>query len=733
MTSRSIPFVSIKRLLSMALAAGLLSALAWVSASTAQTQGSTPPGAVAIPRPPATNETVAATHPTEEDYQNWHRQLMKAPRPAGCFTATYPDVKWVSVPCKEPPHTLYPPSRGPNVSLEQVGNGPDFSAVAPSGHILEAEGSFDPATSVTSECDVPCPIDATGQIVCPANPSCTGNPSNSYSLQLNTKPFSTSACNASPNKNAAPPETCQGWEQFVYNSGGSGTIQYWLEHYGPAGTACPAPISAACQNGAQNVVQTDGWCPFSFTSTSDIYCVVNAPGSGASPPPVPASQLTSLHMEAAAAGFQGNASDSMVMTVTGNPQPFGASGKNYFPDLGSQLSEFEFNVFGAGNGSQAVFNSGAVVAVRSGMDYGGSAGPTCDLQSFTGESNNLTLNTVAPAAVAGALPALLFTEVNPAPSSGTASCVDATSVGDTHLYTYNGLAYDFQASGDFVLSEAGSDFVVQNRQVSGAPTWPNAAVNHGVATRMGKTSVAVCIAPTADDRAPAGLFIDGQATALAGGQTISAPGQVQVSRTGDLYTVTDASGNSLRAQVNAIPGGTRWINASVGLGRWPAAPHGLLSNANSDVNQIAARTGEVLTRPFAFSDLYGLYGESWRVQAGESLLAVCGERTESANPTAPFYAGDLPAALRQRGQAACTAAGVKPGPLLENCILDVAVIGGDAAATVFAGARDPVAVGSIGAAGGDHMGTGGGGARAGRWILPLLLLAALVWFVRRLV
>ena len=723
MTSRSIPFVSIKRLLSMALAAGLLSALAWVSASTAQTQGSTPPGAVAIPRPPATNETVAATHPTEEDYQNWHRQLMKAPRPAGCFTATYPDVKWVSVPCKEPPHTLYPPSRGPNVSLEQVGNGPDFSAVAPSGHILEAEGSFDPATSVTSECDVPCPIDATGQIVCPANPSCTGNPSNSYSLQLNTKPFSTSACNASPNKNAAPPETCQGWEQFVYNSGGSGTIQYWLEHYGPAGTACPAPISAACQNGAQNGVQTDGWCPFSFTSTSDIYCVVNAPGSGASPPPVPASQLTSLHMEAAAAGFQGNASDSMVMTVTGNPQPFGASGKNYFPDLGSQLSEFEFNVFGAGNGSQAVFNSGAVVAVRSGMDYGGSAGPTCDLQSFTGESNNLTLNTVAPAAVAGALPALLFTEVNPAPSSGTASCVDATSVGDTHLYTYNGLAYDFQASGDFVLSEAGSDFVVQNRQVSGAPTWPNAAVNHGVATRMGKTSVAVCIAPTADDR---GAF-----HRRAGNRAGRRPDDFCPRSGSGFQNGRPLHRDGRKRQFLARPGQRDPRRHAVD--QCVRRPRPLAGGAARPAVERQQRRQPDRGADRGGPDLYGLYGESWRVQAGESLLAVCGERTESANPTAPFYAGDLPAALRQRGQAACTAAGVKPGPLLENCILDVAVIGGDAAATVFAGARDPVAVGSIGAAGGDHMGTGGGGARAGRWILPLLLLAALVWFVRRLV
>ena len=57
----------------------------------------------------------------------------------------------------------------------------------------QAEGSFDSVTGVTS--------------------------AGAYTLQLNTAPFSTSACSGSPN-----PANCQGWEQFVYPSSGGGLI-----------------------------------------------------------------------------------------------------------------------------------------------------------------------------------------------------------------------------------------------------------------------------------------------------------------------------------------------------------------------------------------------------------------------------------------------------------------------------------------------------------------------------
>jgi hypothetical protein len=41
--------------------------------------------------------------------------------------------------------------------------------------------------------------------------------------------------------------------------------------------------------------------------------------------------------------------------------------------------------------------------------------------------------------------------------------------------------------------QAGPEFIVQARQVSGAPTWPNASVNKAVAVQTGKNRVGVCL------------------------------------------------------------------------------------------------------------------------------------------------------------------------------------------------------------------------------------------------
>lgn len=125
----------------------------------------------------------------------------------------------------------------------------------------------------------------------------------------------------------------------------------------------------------------------------------------------------------------------------------------------------------------------------------------------TAESNNLTLNgDCTPAS--GANPAIVYSE------AGGGPLPIGVSVGDTHLTTVNGLHYDFQASGDFVLAETGPDFIVQSQQASGAPTWPNAAINKAVATKMGTISVTICVCVV-----PTRLFVDGISTTIADGMS----------------------------------------------------------------------------------------------------------------------------------------------------------------------------------------------------------------------
>jgi hypothetical protein len=332
--------------------------------------------------------------------------------------------------------------------------------------------------------------------------------------------------------------------------------------------------------------------------------------------------------------------------------------------------------------------------------------------------NNLTFGPTAPGATAPG-PAVIFTES--IAGGATSNCAAASTIGDTHLRTFNGLFYDFQAAGDFTLAEVGKDFTVQTRQVSGAPTWPNATVNKAVAARFGTTQVAICLAPPGRDEG-ATVHVNGTLTTVADGKTLELPGEVGIARQGNVYQLTSEDGDSVRATVNPT-----WIDVSVGLGQWPVAVRGLIANSNGNLNQIAARDGFALTNPFPFNDLYHRFADSWRVSGETSMLSVCnaGKAVEVGIPTRTFYAKDLEPGIREKAQGVCTTAGVKQGPLFEACTLDVAVIGNDAAAKVFVEALPPAAVGTI---------TGGSGGIFEKWwwlLLLLLLIILLLWFLMR--
>jgi hypothetical protein len=608
--------------------AGTLALLLPIAAAAQQAASSPSPMSEAPPQA----ESAAQAKPSAAEMEAWRKRLLVVPRPdKGCFTADYPQMAWREVPCKPSrPHKLYLPQHGGVTRLDVVGgSGPDISATV-TGHITLSEGSFDSVTGVTS----------------------TG----AYTLQLNTAPFTTSTCSGSP-----APASCQGWEQFVYESSGGGFIQYWLLQYGPAGTSCPTPRHSGC---AANSSYNDGWCPFQFTSTGPVYCVVNSLHESSAPAEAMTS-LADLKVAGAAAGG-GSTTDAITVTVAGSP-PFGAAGSNYFPDLGSQWQEAEFNVFGDGGGSQATFNSGANLQVRTEVISGTNTGPGCHLKSWTGESTNLTLVNTAPVSPAPLpAPALVFAESNPAAAGPVASCADAVSLGDTHLATFGHLLYDFQASGDFVLAETGPGFLVQTRQASGAPTWPNAAVNKAVAVRAGKDRVAICL--------PGRVLVNGRAARIRDGGHLLLAGGATVLRSGNTYHVLAPSGDSIGAVLNGS-----YIDVSVGLGNWPSKVRGLVADAGPKLGEVAAADGAVLAAPFVFEALYGHYAQSWRVDPRRSMLNACGREVKRGVPQKPFYATDLDQALAKRAQEVCQRAGVKEGPLLDACMIDVAVIGPKAA------------------------------------------------------
>jgi hypothetical protein len=646
----------------------------------------------APPKASPKKPTATAAATTEEQLspeekkkrKDWNDSMMRKAAPKkGCFKASYPETDWVEVPCGKGRQFPAIPRHGPRPAV--IGNTNDVSAQAPSGTISQAIGSFD-TVNVTSESG---PINNSG-------PSVT----DAYSLQINTNKLN--GCSGSPNPN------CQGWEQFVLtNDGTTGNlgkllIQYWLLKYN---ATCPA---------GQN------WIQFQFTGGTDIYCYKNALDSTngwyTQVPSQPISNLGNMRMSAAVT----STSDSVTVS-TGATTAYNRTGDNAV-NAAAAWTVAEWNIFGdAGNsagGGTASFNTGASIVPRTEIIYGGNTAPNCVAQGFTGEMNNLSFGPTAPAATAPG-PAVIFEQS--IAGGATASCAAASTIGDTHLRTFHGLFYDVQAAGDFTLAEVNPGFSVQTRQVSGAPTWPDATVNQAVAARFGTTKVAVCLAAPGRDEA-AGVHVDGKLTPVQDGKTLELPDGVGIARQGNVYQITSESGDSVRATVNST-----WIDVAVGLGRWPSSVHGLIANPNGNVNQIETRDGVVLTNPFSFEDLYHRFADSWRVSGEASMLSVCnpGKAVEVGIPRRPFYAKDLEPGIREKAQGVCTAAGVKPGPLLEACTLDVAVIGQDAAAKVYVDAIPPAAVGTI---------AGGGGGILEKWwwlLLVLLAVILIVWFMMR--
>ncbi len=597
----------------------------------------------------------------------------QAPKDKGCFTADYPSTEWREVACVTPPNIPMPPRQ--TAFAIGSGNG-DVSAGAPSGTITQTIGSFENVVNVTSESG---PIGNTGPSI-----------ANAYSLQINTNFMTTgTGCAGSPNTT-----DCQTWEQWIYENDGStgfAHTQYWILRYN---TTCPDAT----------------WNQFSFTGDPDIYCWKNSVGGAV----VPNQVITNIDNWT----FSGSATGTgdLVIMNTG-ATAFMANGDNAV-NASSGWTIAEFNLVGDGGnsagGGQASFNAGASVNVRTQITHsGGTAAPTCVAQSFTAETNNLNFGPTAPASTTPG-PAIIFQQSTA--GGATSACAASATIGDTHLRTFNGLFYDFQAFGDFVLAEttvedfpdpgifagpgpssgspgamvpspggsrAQTRFVVQARQVNGAPTWPDVSVNQAVATQMGNTKVAICL--------PGRLVVNGATTDLADGGSLSLASEtVRVTRTGNSYLIRSASGDSVHAVLNPT-----WIDADVGLGLVPSNAKGLLVNANGNVNQIAARDGTVLTAPFAFDQLYGAFADSWRVPANASLLSVCsGDAAETGIPSRTFYAADLNLRDRLRARAICLAAGVKEKSLLDPCTLDVAVLGRKAA-KVYVDAIPPAAVGLI--------------------------------------
>lgn len=283
----------------------------------------------------ATSITVYIFTTDDIDPMNeWHTTIVNSINPGqGCYEAEYPTLEWTEVECFKAPDRARLPSK-PNVR-----NGDDWS-ITTSESYTSAMGYFQDITGLTSEKDVSNPPDSM----------------NNYTLQLNTSYFSSSACNNTP--------SCKGWQQFIYQSngaaGGSVYMQYWLLNYN---TTCPT-----------------GWSPY-----DNVNCYRNSPSSL-----VPALDVTDVNLYSMSLIAQATSGENDQVILKVGKTLYQVAASDAVLSLAGKWQAAEFNILGNANGSSADFNSGTNIKI--GLLVKGATSSSYISQSYTGETNNLTLD-----------------------------------------------------------------------------------------------------------------------------------------------------------------------------------------------------------------------------------------------------------------------------------------------------------------------------------------------------
>jgi hypothetical protein len=298
-------------------------------------------------------KTIAPYIPLQER-SDWRRTMSQKPVPnTGCFEAAHPSTEWKEVPCGKPPPYPYPPSIRSSVPAIIGGAASGFSAQK--AGITLARGSFASYSSAPDE---------SGQI--------GGKPpliANVFSLQLNTNTIPNAQLPAALCQGTA----CIGWQQFVYSNTGSLFIQYWLINYGlpvPPGGARPAcPIGWTFFGGVPGIAASG--------------CFRNG-ANAARVDPQPISQISHLSLS----GQTNAGQDTATMEIPGK---IITDVEVNVLNLAGNWNTAEFNIFGDCCNSQAHFGASTALWITTETDGAATTHPACVRQSFTAETNNLSL------------------------------------------------------------------------------------------------------------------------------------------------------------------------------------------------------------------------------------------------------------------------------------------------------------------------------------------------------
>ena len=271
--------------------------------------------------------------------------------------------------------------------------------------------------------------------------------------------------------------------------------------------------------------------------------------------------------------------------------------------------------------------------------------------------------------------------------------LDWFDLGDPHVTTLDGVLYDFQVVGEFVLVDDGAGFVVQTRQ---AP-WRGSTTIARITGRRGARGVR-------PNRNLRGRRDPSSRQRCAHGNRqrrrhLPLPGGGSVKLNGGTYLVRWPNGDALDARVVGDHLDVRLQMARDAHGHLV----GLLGDGNGATgDDLVLRDGTLLDQPVSAGDLYGRYASSWRLQQQESLFDYpiglgTGDFTDLSFPSKVVTPAMLSSSDYRAAAQACTDNGVVMPTVLEACILDYGTTQDGAFIRGYQGMPGPVAVNRLAA------------------------------------